>query len=80
MYKKNTDSLVSVYELKIDFKVVIQNEGGYIKGISKNKYYSENRQTLPKAFMPNGAIYIINVNVFLDNKCFVTKKTVPFLF
>ena len=36
LYKKNTDSLVGVYELENRFlKLFIQNEGGYIRHIEK---------------------------------------------
>ena len=29
--------------------------------------------------MPNGAIYICETSVFLTNKSFISKKTIPFL-
>ena len=32
------------------------------------------RQELPKAFMPNGAIYIVNIKHFIDNKSFLSSN------
>ena len=43
-----------------------------------NNFYSKNRQSLPKAYLPNGAIYIIKTDSFILNNGFISDKTIPF--
>ena len=80
LFEKNTDSVISVYDLNNKYlKLLIKNYDGYIRGISENKFFSKNRQVLPEAYMPNGAIYICRINSFLKYNGFLTKTTVPYL-
>ena len=37
------------------------------------------RQDLPNVFMPNGAIYIIDVNTFLQHEKLFTSKTIAYI-
>ena len=77
---KNATALISVCEpihhpLK-SFKLTTQ---GFLTGMVNNKYPFMRRQDLPKAYLPNGAIYMVyTYNFFLDNS-FITDKTVPYL-
>ena len=36
------------------------------------------RQSLPKVYMPNGAIYIVKVEAFKKNATFLTKETISY--
>ncbi len=72
-------ALISVFEpehspLK-SFKI---EESGYLKGIVNNEYPFTSRQLLPKTYQSNGAIYIINLECFLDSMTFFTEKTIPY--
>lgn len=72
-------ALISVEE--IDSKILKafkKDSGGYLEGISNNSYPFMRRQDLPSVFMPNGAIYIINVKEFLVNNRLFTEKTIPY--
>lgn len=55
----------------------------YIKIKNKNIYFYDkniesNRQKYSKVYFVTGALYIINVNFFLKNKKFISKKSVPY--
>ena len=54
------------------------NENGYIEGLVNNEYPFTPRQELPKVFQPNGAIYIIKIDEFLNRETFFTDKTIAF--
>lgn len=38
-----------------------------------------NRQKLPSAFMPNGAVYVINVTVLREKRTYYTDRTIPYV-
>ena len=59
-------------------KLLYEKSVGYLEGISNNNFYSKNRQSLPKAYLPNGAIYIIKTDLFILNNGFISDKTIPF--
>ena len=54
------------------------NENGYLEGLVNNEYPFMPRQVLPKAYQPNGAIYIIEVKEFLERETFFTNKTIAY--
>lgn len=67
--KDDAKSLISVYEpdhspLKA-FKI---NKKGQLEGIVNNEYPFMPRQNLPRCFYPNGAIYIVEVDYFINSK------------
>ncbi len=79
LLKSSASSLISVY--KTDNKILkafIENEYGYIKGISNNKYPFTTRQKLPKTYMSNGAIYIVKVSEFLKNNSLFTNNSIKY--
>ncbi len=79
LFDSNADALISVspYDKKV-LKAFLQNSDGYLQGIANNRYPFMRRQDLPDVWMPNGAIYIINVNAFLKNESFFTAHTIAF--
>lgn len=55
------------------------NDGTFLRGLINNDYPFSPRQSLPKTFIPNGAIYIVENNLFLEQQGFFTSKTIPYL-
>lgn len=76
MLNDKATSVISAYEAdnKI-LKAFKYSESGYVEGISNINFSFMRRQDLPKIFMPNGAIYIVDKNVFTKNKSLATSKT-----
>ena len=59
-------------------KALMETSEGYLRGVANNKYVSEPRQSLPKAYFPNGAIYIVEVTAFLRTNTLFTDKIIGF--
>lgn len=73
------DSLISVTKTDSSvFKTLILNKDGFLKAAFKDNFPSMNRQELPTAYKPNGAIYIIDKDLFVNNPTFFQKKTVMY--
>jgi len=65
----NANSLVSVSEVEhTPFKMLIEDDNGNIKPLTNWRDLTKPRQQLPKAYLPNGAIYISEVENFLNTK------------
>lgn len=78
--EKKADTLISV--CRIDNKLLkafVTTPDGYLSGISNNNYATTNRQQLPAVYLPNGAIYILKSQNFLNCPRFFGEKTVPFI-
>ena len=55
------NSLISVTNVESSvLKTLVKDDNGFLKPAFDNKFPSMNRQQLPLAYKPNGAIYIIN--------------------
>lgn len=78
--KSEANALISVSEVdnKI-LKAFICDEEDNLKGICNEFYPFMPRQKLPKTYMSNGAIYILNIKEFLKNPSFLQSKTKHFL-
>lgn len=79
LFEKDASALISVCEVdnKI-LKAFKQTKDGYMEAISDKRYPFMRRQDLPKTYMSNGAIYIIKVDEFMNNKKLLTDKTISF--
>ena len=74
--KLKADSLISVTNIESSvLKTLVKDGDGYLKPAFDDKFPSMNRQQLPLAYKPNGAIYIINKKLFLDNPTLFQKNT-----
>ena len=74
------DSLVSVVELqKSPFKSFITGEDGRLKSLFEEQFSNHNRQQLPKAYIPNGAIYIFRKSLFLARSGFPSNGSLPYI-
>ena len=72
-------SLISVCELEHHpYKSFKLDENGYLQGIINNDYPFYPRQSLPKTYRANGAIYIIKVNDFIKDETLFTNKATHF--
>ncbi len=78
--EQNYESLISVSAL--DNKVLkgfYELEDGLIEPLSQPEFPFVPRQSLPKTYMSNGAIYVIRVEAFLRNNSFMSERTGYFL-
>jgi CMP-N-acetylneuraminic acid synthetase len=80
LVEQNVTALISIakYDNKV-LKTFVDNDKGFIEGIRNNIYPFQRRQDLPSVYMSNGAIYIIKVDEFMQNKSFWTDKTVKYV-
>ena len=70
------DSLISVTNVESSvLKTLVKDDNGFLRPAFDNKFPSMNRQQLPLAYKPNGAIYIINKKLFLNNPTLLQKNT-----
>jgi CMP-N-acetylneuraminic acid synthetase len=80
MMSSDATALISVAEPEHHpLKSFKKNAQGYLEGIVNNEYPFQPRQALPKAYQPNGAIYIVEMNYFLSHENFYSDKTIEFL-
>ena len=80
METQGTNMAVSVVELKkTPYKSFTVNDEGLLDPIFSEEMSGANRQALPVAYYPSGAIYIFPVSEFLNRGCFPSKGSMPFL-
>ena len=74
-----SDSLISGVQVdNSSLKNLIQQKNGFLEEIDSYGFFSFNRQSLPKLFKPNGAIYIMKIKEFLSSGKLISKNTIPF--
>jgi CMP-N-acetylneuraminic acid synthetase len=76
MFNSSATAVISTYEFdnKI-LKTFKEGSNGFLEGVSNNKYPFMRRQDLPSVYMPNGAIYIVNIDAFRISGGFMTDRT-----
>jgi len=79
--ENNSSSAVSVCEFEEPhpFKLKTINDKGYIKSFIDGTSSEVPRQSLPKAYALNGAIYITKVKTILEEKTFLPDDTIPYI-
>ncbi len=79
----STDAIssISVYEPEKNpvKSFLVNSKNGYLKGIAGNDFPFMNRQDIPIAYMPNGAIYITTTDEFLRTGKLFSEKTIPYV-
>ena len=74
-----SQAVISVYEsLHHPLKSLMIDERGFISGLIKNEYVGIPRQQLPKAYTPNGAIFIIKTETFRKYRTLFPPETMPY--
>ncbi|MDB2595195.1 acylneuraminate cytidylyltransferase family protein [Pseudomonadales bacterium] len=78
-FKREASGVISIVETdnKV-LKTFTSNRNGFIESIGNNRFPFMRRQELPKTYLSNGAIYIIDTNEFMNNGSFFTDKTVGY--
>jgi CMP-N,N'-diacetyllegionaminic acid synthase len=80
MFTSSATAIISTCEFdnKV-LKTFIKGSNGFLEGVSNNKHPFMRRQDLPLVYMPNGAIYIIMKDSFVECDGFYTDSTLPFI-
>lgn len=79
LVKSNGNSLISVVQPEHHpYKSFKRDNNGFLSGIINNEFPFTPRQELPEVYQPNGAIYIIEKDVFLEFENLFTQNTIPF--
>jgi N-acylneuraminate cytidylyltransferase len=75
LYNDDVDQVLSVKETDSNpyFLLFEEDEDGYLKKILSGDF--TRKQDCPVVYEINGAIYVINVNSFLDNETYTFKRT-----
>lgn len=80
MEAQHAHTLISVVEMaKSPFKSFSMDANGRLQSLFDEKMSNARRQDLPKAYMPNGAIYIFRMSDFMDRVGFPSNGSVPFV-
>lgn len=75
----SADAVISVSEPPHSpYKCFRQTEDGYLAGLFSDEAPFERRQDLPRALMPNGAIYAIRTAAFARSGRLLTSRTLPY--
>ena len=74
------EAVISVSEPeKSPFKTLYSDSDGFLRAVACDPEAPfRPRQTLPAAWVPNGAIYAVRTQSFLDLQTFLPPRTVPF--
>ena len=76
---QNCLSLISVTEFDHSPFWAMKVENNFLKPIFSEKYFRMRRQELPKAYRPNGAIFIAPPKVLYKYRTFYTPKTLAYV-
>ena len=75
-----SQAVVSVVEMdKSPFKAFAVNTAGELQSLFDEALSNANRQSLPKTYLPNGAIYGFTLGAFRKHAAFPTNGSVPYV-
>lgn len=78
--KSDATSLISVFiPQHSPYKSFTLNNRGFLTGLVNDNHPFMARQLLPDAYYPNGAIYIISCEGFLNDNSLYTSSCIPFI-
>ncbi len=80
--EKEADASVSLVELEEPhpYKLKsVNSQNGYVRSFIKDTTSEVDRQSLPKVYALNGALYVTKVKNILNEKTFLPKKTIPYI-
>ncbi len=72
------DALISVVQPDKHPLKAMRLQQGYLRGLVNDDDPFANRQQLPVCFYPNGAIYIVELDFFLQHQRLLTDKTLSY--
>jgi len=80
MRSSDVDSVISVVDVHgiSPYKMKSINIDGFLEDLIKLENKSTNRQKLPKTYIPNGAIFMVKLDILLKYKNFFGTKSVPY--
>src|SRR3989344_1829326 len=77
-YSRSQSSMVRILSSAQPYlKSSVANANGYLEYAAKGNFANANRQSLPKLYMPNGAIYIMEAAKCLIEPRFDGERTLP---
>ena len=77
-HSEKANSLISVCEEKINLKFLSIEKNKLINILNK-EYITMNSQSLPKTYITNGAIYIVNSDFFIKKKHFLINPCAAYI-
>jgi len=80
MIEKGLRKMISVYEMDVSiYKSFKCDCDGLLQAFFEEKLTNQSRQTLPKVFLPNGAIYVFGVDDFLKHGRIPSNGSYPYI-
>lgn len=71
--------LISVTRPRVHpMKAMTVQDDGFLGGLYSPEAPFRNRQSLPEALVPNGAIYLVYLEAYRDEKTLLTSKALPY--
>ncbi|MEM9193866.1 MAG: acylneuraminate cytidylyltransferase family protein [Myxococcota bacterium] len=78
--REDADAVISVYEpTHSPFKAFYQDPAGHLCPVAGKGLPFVSRQSLPRAYMPNGAIYVVQTAEFRRRRQFLGERTLPYV-
>lgn len=80
MIEKGLRKMISVFEMNVSiYKSFKCDKEGLLQSTFEEKLTNQSRQTLPKVFLPNGAIYVFGVEDFLKHGRIPSNGSYPYI-
>lgn len=78
-FKNTCESVISICELEHSPHWSFKIKEKYLKPVFDSKYLNQRRQDLPKAYIPNGAIFISTPGNLFKYKSFFCERVLPYI-